>query len=48
MADFEDALCPTWENIVDGHLNLMKAIKRSLKFFDKKTSKYYNVQEIKS
>src|SRR5205085_1503274 len=25
MADFEDALSPTWSNVVQGHLNLMDA-----------------------
>ena len=26
MADFEDANTPTWENMVDGHVNLADAI----------------------
>ena len=30
MADFEDANCPTWENMIDGQLNLRDAIKRSI------------------
>jgi malate synthase len=32
MADFEDALSPTWSNIVQGHLNLMDAVRRRLAF----------------
>ncbi|TMA75528.1 MAG: malate synthase A [Deltaproteobacteria bacterium] len=32
MADFEDALSPTWSNIVQGHLNLMDAVRRKLAF----------------
>jgi malate synthase len=32
MADFEDALSPTWSNIVQGHLNLMDAVRRKLTF----------------
>jgi malate synthase len=32
MADFEDALSPTWSNIVQGHLNLMEAVRRKLAF----------------
>jgi malate synthase len=32
MADFEDALSPTWSNIVQGHLNLMEAVRRKLTF----------------
>ena len=32
MADFEDALSPTWSNVVQGHLNLMDAVRRKLSF----------------
>ncbi|MGH8242307.1 MAG: malate synthase A [Steroidobacteraceae bacterium] len=30
MADFEDSLCPTWANLVEGQANLMRAVRRSL------------------
>jgi malate synthase len=30
MADFEDANTPTWDNLVDGHVNLVDAIERSI------------------
>src|SRR5262249_58762194 len=30
MADFEDANSPTWENVVQGHLNVRGAIRREL------------------
>ena len=30
MADFEDALSPTWENVVDGQINLCDAVRRRL------------------
>ncbi len=30
MADFEDANCPTWENMIEGQLNLRDAIKRTI------------------
>ncbi len=30
MADFEDALSPTWENVVEGQANLMDAVRRTL------------------
>jgi malate synthase len=30
MADFEDANCPTWDNIVQGQLNLMDAVRREI------------------
>ena len=32
MADFEDANCPTWENMVDGQLNLRDAVRRTITF----------------
>ena len=32
MADLEDALSPTWENIVDGQAALMDAVRRTLSF----------------
>ena len=32
MADFEDALAPTWENVIAGQGNLIDAVRRSLTF----------------
>ncbi|GAB3818748.1 malate synthase A [Pontibacter rugosus] len=32
MADFEDATSPTWENVVQGQLNLRDAIRRDIDF----------------
>ena len=32
MADFEDALSPTWENIVAGQVNCSDAIQRTISF----------------
>ncbi len=32
MADFEDANCPTWHNMVDGQLNLRDAVRRAISF----------------
>src|SRR5690348_14654816 len=32
MADFEDALSPTWSNVVEGQANLMDAVRRDLSF----------------
>ncbi len=48
MADFEDALSPTWPNILGGHYNLVKAIKRNLRFYDSDMRKEYSVMEINS
>ncbi|MCL4300359.1 MAG: malate synthase A [Anaerolineae bacterium] len=32
MADCEDALSPTWDNVVQGQLNLIEAVRRRLEF----------------
>jgi malate synthase len=32
MADFEDATCPTWFNMVDGQVNLRDAVRRTIAF----------------
>jgi malate synthase len=32
MADFEDANCPTWHNMIDGHVNLRDAVRRTITF----------------
>jgi malate synthase len=32
MADFEDSLSPTWENVVSGQLNLIDAIERAISY----------------
>jgi malate synthase len=32
MADFEDANCPTWANMIDGQANLRDAVRRTIGF----------------
>ena len=32
MADFEDANSPTWENQVEGHVNLVDAIEGTIAY----------------
>jgi malate synthase len=32
MADFEDANTPTWENLIDGQVNLIDAVERTISF----------------
>jgi malate synthase len=41
MADFEDSTTPTWENLLDGQLNLIDAVRRSITFDDPATHKRY-------
>ncbi len=44
MADFEDALSPTWANIVLGQQNLMDAVRRTLAL-DTPDGKQYRLNE---
>ena len=48
MADFDDPTSPTWPNILGGHYNLIKAIKKNLRFYDSDKRKEYSVLEINS
>lgn len=32
MADIEDSLSPTWKNVIDGQINLKKAVRKTLTF----------------
>ena len=45
MADFEDSTTPTWENVLDGQLNLRDAVRRTITFSDEKTGKQYALKE---
>src|SRR5436190_517720 len=41
MADFEDANTPTWDNLIEGQINLSDAIAGSIGFDDPATGKHY-------
>jgi len=45
LADFEDANTPLWENMVEGHLNLMEALDRTIDFTDPRTGKSYALKD---
>jgi len=44
MADFEDANTPTWENLIEGHANLIEAIERTISF-ESPEGKQYQLKE---
>jgi len=44
MADFEDALSPTWRNVLEGQVNLYQAVRRNLSFASPE-GKQYKLQE---
>src|SRR5579872_6875054 len=41
MADFEDASTPTWDNLIDGQINLIDAVRRTIAFDDPASGKHY-------
>jgi malate synthase len=41
MADFEDANTPTWDNLIEGQINLSDAIAGSIGFDDPATGRHY-------
>ena len=43
MADFEDANCPTWHNMIDGQINLRDAVRGSITF--QQNGKHYRLNE---
>ncbi len=43
MADFEDSTTPTWDNLLDGQLNLRDAVRRTITFEDPATKKSYKL-----
>ncbi len=43
MADFEDANCPTWENMIDGQINLRDAMRRTITL--EQSGKQYRLNE---
>jgi malate synthase len=45
MADFEDSTTPTWDNVIEGQLNLRDAVRRTITFEDEKTGKSYRLNE---
>ncbi|HEX3556290.1 MAG TPA: malate synthase A [Thermoanaerobaculia bacterium] len=40
MADFEDALSPTWQNVIEGQANLIEAVRRRLAFTSPEGKEY--------
>ncbi|HEX4966346.1 MAG TPA: malate synthase A [Thermoanaerobaculia bacterium] len=40
MADFEDALSPTWPNVIEGQANLIEAVRRRLAFTSPEGKEY--------
>ena len=45
MADFEDSNSPTWDNNVEGQVNLFDAVRRTITFVAPETGKSYRLGE---
>jgi len=45
MADFEDSNTPSWENNIQGQINLRDAINRTITFENKAKGKFYQLNE---
>ena len=43
MADFEDSNSPTWENCIQGQMNLYDAVRRQITYTHPKTGKFYQL-----
>ncbi len=43
MADFEDALSPTWRNVIEGQANMRDAVSRTISFEDPGSGKSYTL-----
>jgi malate synthase len=43
MADFEDATTPTWDNLIEGQINLMDAVRRAIAFDDPQSGRHYEL-----
>ncbi len=41
MADFEDANTPTWQNLIEGQINLCDAVRCTITFDDPQTGRHY-------
>jgi malate synthase len=45
MADFEDSSTPLWSNLIEGHINLRDALRRTISYADAATGKQYKLNE---
>jgi malate synthase len=45
MADFEDANTPTWDNLIEGQINLSDAVRRTITFDDPETGRHYSLND---
>jgi malate synthase len=44
MADFEDANTPSWDNLIEGQINLYDAVRRTINFDDPTNGRHYELK----
>jgi len=44
MADMEDSLSPTWDNIMTSHKNMILTCNKKINFYDGETKKMYKLK----
>ena len=47
MTDFEDSMSPTWENVIQGQINLLDLWNDEIDFVDPNTEKEYKLSDVK-
>lgn len=45
MADFEDSNSPTWDNVLNGQVNMFDAVRRDITFFNSIKNKTYSLNK---
>lgn len=45
MADFEDSNSPTWDNCLNGQVNLYDAVRKEITYTDPQSNKHYKLNE---
>jgi len=45
MADFEDSNSPTWNNVIEGQVNLKDAVDGTISYINPETGKFYKLNE---
>jgi len=45
MADFEDSNSPTWNNVIEGQINLKDAVEGTISYINSETGRFYNLNE---
>ena len=44
MADMEDSLSPTWENVLTSHKNMILTCNKKINFYDGEGNKMYKLK----